>query len=115
MHVIATIGSDPDLARYYEIHWQIILEPGDGPGRPVSVARVMDIYRAGQAFTVLCLLLVASGVFALNRALFRGWPAIGLAALLLLYNHLFLIGLPLNYWFGVGLGLWAMAAWGRAA
>src|ERR1700686_4124976 len=24
MHVIATIGSDPDLSRYYEVHWQII-------------------------------------------------------------------------------------------
>ena len=109
MHVIATIGSDPDLARYYEIYWQIIPNLVMDLVVPVF-ARVMDIYRAGQAFTVLCVLLVASGVFALNRALFRGWPAIGLAALPLLYNHIFLIGL-VNYWFGVGLALWAMAAW----
>ena len=24
MHVIASIGSDPDLSRYYEIDWQIV-------------------------------------------------------------------------------------------
>ncbi len=109
MHVIATMGTDPDLARYYEIHWQII------PNLVMDIvvpllARVMDIYHAGQAFTVVCVLMVATGVFALNRALFGGWPVIGLAALPLLYNHIFLIGL-INYWFGVGLALWALAAW----
>src|SRR5215203_6343355 len=24
MHIIATIGSDPDLARFYEVNWQVI-------------------------------------------------------------------------------------------
>jgi hypothetical protein len=109
MHVIATIGADPDLARYYEIHWQII------PNLIMDLivpplAHLIDVYRAGQAFTVVCVLLAATGVLALNRALFRGWPVIGLAALPLLYNHIFLVGL-MNYWFGVGLALWAMAAW----
>jgi MFS family permease len=109
MQVITTIGSDPDLARYYDIHWQII------PNLIMDVvvpqlARVTNIYHAGQAFTVLCMLLVATGVFALNRALFGGWPAIGLVGLPLLYNRIFLIGL-MNYWFGVGLALWAVAAW----
>jgi hypothetical protein len=109
MHVITAIGSDPDLARYYDIHWQII------PNLIMDLivplfASVADIYHAGQAFTVLCVLLAATGVFALNWALFRSWPMIGLAALPLLYNHIFLVGL-MNYWFGVGLALWATAAW----
>src|SRR5262249_8987103 len=72
MHVIASIGSDPDLARYYDIHWQII------PNLIMDFvvppfARLVDIYHAGQAFTVICVLLVASGIFALNRSLFGGW------------------------------------------
>ncbi len=109
MHVIATIGADPDLARYYDIHWQIIPNLIMDLIVP-SMTRVMDIYHAGQAFTVVCVLLAATGVFALNRALYDGWPVIGLAALPLVYNHIFLVGL-MNYWFGVGLALWATAAW----
>jgi len=109
MHVIATLGSDPDLARYYDIHWQIIPNLVMDLVVPVF-ARVTDIYHAGQVFTVLCVLLTATGVLALNRTLFGGWPTIGLAALPLLYNHIFLVGL-MNYWFGVGLALWATAAW----
>jgi len=109
MHVIATGGADPDLARYYEIHWQIIPNLIMDMVVPL-LARVTDIYHAGQAFTVICVLIVATGVMALNRALFGGWPVIALAALPLLYNHIFLVGL-MNYWFGVGLALWATAAW----
>jgi hypothetical protein len=109
MHVIATRGVDADLARYYEIHWQIIPNLIMDMVVPL-LTRVTDIYHAGQAFAVICVLLVATGVLALNRALFGGWPVIGLAALPLLYNHIFLVGL-MNYWFGVGLALWAMAAW----
>jgi len=109
MHVIVSLGSDPDLARYYDIHWQIIPNLVMDMVVPLF-ARVTDIYHAGQVFTVLCVLVVPTGVFALNRALFGGWPAIGLVALPLLYNHIFLIGL-MNYWFGIGLALWAAAAW----
>jgi hypothetical protein len=109
MQVIATSGADPDLARYYEIHWQIIPNLIMDMIVPLF-ARVMDIYHAGQVFTVICVLIVATGVLALNRALYGGWPVIGLAALPLLYNHIFLVGL-MNYWFGVGLALWATAAW----
>jgi hypothetical protein len=109
MHVIAMRGADADLARYYEIHWQIIPNLVMDMVVPLF-ARVTDIYHAGQAFAVICVLIVATGVLALNRALFGGWPVIALAALPLLYNHIFLVGL-MNYWFGVGLALWAMAVW----
>src|SRR5579864_6129688 len=53
MHVIATLGSDPDLARYYDIHWQIIPNLVMDLIVP-QLARVTDIYHAGQVFTVLC-------------------------------------------------------------
>jgi hypothetical protein len=109
MHVIGAIGTDPDLARYYDIHWQII------PNLVMDVvvpplARLMDIYHAGRLYAVVCLALVASGVCVLNRALFGRWSLVCVAALPFLYNRIFLLGY-MNYWFGVGLALWASAAW----
>jgi hypothetical protein len=109
MHVIGAIGADPDLARYYDIHWRII------PNLVMDVvvprlARIMDIYHAGHLYAVACLALVASGVCVLNRTLFGRWSVLCIAALPFLYNRIFLLGY-MNYWFGVGLALWATAAW----
>ena len=109
MHVIASVGSDPDLARFYEIKWQIV------PNLMMDLivpplAHVMGIYKAGQAFTLMAFALIISGTFALNRALFSRWSLVPLAAVPLLYNYLFMIGV-MNYMFGIGLVLWATAAW----
>ena len=109
MHVIATIGSDPDLSRHYDIHWQIIPNLIMDMVVPL-LTRVTDIYHAGQIYTVICLALLATGIFALNRALFGGWSVLGIAALPFLYNHIFFLGY-MNYLFGVGLALWAAAVW----
>src|SRR5262249_35816713 len=49
---------------------------------------------------------------ALNRALFGRWTLTPLIATPLLYNYIFLVGL-MNCMFGVGLALWAAAAWIR--
>ena len=43
MHVIATIGSDPDLSRHYDIHWQIIPNLIMDMVVPL-LTRVTDIY-----------------------------------------------------------------------
>jgi len=109
MHVIGAIGADPDLARYYDIHWRII------PNLVMDVvvpplARIMDIYLAGRLYAATCLALVASGLCVLNRALFGRWSVLCIAALPFLYNRIFFLGY-MNYWFGVGLALWATAAW----
>jgi hypothetical protein len=109
MHVIASVGSDPDVGRFYEINWQIV------PNLMMDLivpplAHVMGIYKAGQAFTLMAFALILSGTFALNRALFGRWSLVPLAAAPLLYNYLFLIGV-MNYMFGIGLALWATAAW----
>jgi len=109
MHVIGTIAGDPDLARYYEIHWQII------PNLVMDIvvpplARVVDIYHAGQIYAVVCLALVATGIFTLNRVLFGRWSVSCMAALTFLYNHIFFLGY-MNYWFGVGLALWGTSVW----
>jgi hypothetical protein len=109
MQVIATINSDPDLARYYEIDWQVI------PNLMMDLivplfARVMNIYLAGQIYTLLSFALILSGTVALHRQLFGRWSALPLIASVLLYNTVFLVG-TMNYVFGIGLLLWAMAAW----
>src|ERR1700688_3610590 len=72
MQVIATINSDPDLARFYEIDWQLIPNLMMDLMVPVLV-RVMSIYSAGQAYMIASFVLILSGTFALNRRLHGRW------------------------------------------
>ncbi|HEX2654314.1 MAG TPA: hypothetical protein VHN11_11775 [Xanthobacteraceae bacterium] len=109
MHVIATIGNDANLERFYEISWQIIPNLMMDIVVP-ALSRMMSIYQAGQLFTVFTFVLIASGTLVLNRALFGYWSILPLIAFPLLYNHVFLIGV-VNYVFGIGLALWGMALW----
>jgi hypothetical protein len=109
MHVIATIGHDPYLSRFYEIDWQIVPNLMMDMVVPV-LAHAMNVYLAGQMFTVATLLLIVSGTLTLNRALFGQWSVLPLIAFPFLYNYVFLVGL-MNYEFGMGLALWALAIW----
>jgi hypothetical protein len=109
MHVIASINKDADLARFYSIDWQIV------PNLTMDLivpwlVRVMSVYQAGQVFIIALFVLVMSGTLMLNRALFGHLSALPLLAFPLLYNHVFLIG-TMNYLFGVGVALWALACW----
>ena len=79
MHVIATINSDPDLHRYYEIDWQVIPNLMMDLIVPLLV-RVMNVYLAGQTYTILSFALIVSGTLALHRQLFRRWSALPLIA-----------------------------------
>lgn len=109
MHVIALGGRDADLARYYEIDWQIVPNLVMDLVVPVLGQR-MNIYLAGQVFIFLSFALTISGVLALNRSLFGRWSVVPFLAVPLLYNYVFLVGV-MNYVFGIGLALWALAAW----
>jgi hypothetical protein len=109
MHVIASINSDPDLHRYYEIDWQVIPNLMMDLIVPLFV-RVMNVYLAGQTYTLLSFALIISGTLALHRRLFGRWSVLPLIAVPLLYNDVFLVG-TMNYVFGIGLMLWALAAW----
>jgi hypothetical protein len=109
MHVIASIGRDADLERFYQIDWQII----PNLMMDVVVPRLttfMTVYHAGQMFTIISFVLIGSGTLALNRALFGSWSMLALISLPLLYNHIFLVGV-MNYTFGIGLALWGLALW----
>jgi hypothetical protein len=109
MHVIATLSKNPQLARFYEIDWQVIPNLTMDLIVPL-LARVMNIYLAGQVFIVAMFALIISGVLALNRALIGRWSAFPLFAIPLVYNYVFLVGL-MNYIFGIGIALWALAGW----
>ena len=74
------------------------------------LAQVMKIYMAGQVFIVAMFALIISGTLVLNRALIGRWSAMPLFAIPLLYNFVFLVGL-MNYIFGIGVALWALAGW----
>ncbi len=109
MHVMATISKNPQLASFYEIDWQVIPNLTMDLIVPL-LAQVMKIYMAGQVFIVAMFALIISGTLALNRALIGRWSAMPLFAIPLLYNFVFLVGL-MNYIFGIGVALWALAGW----
>ena len=109
MHIIHAVGSDPDLARYYTVQWQIIPNLMMDLIIPV-LHRVVNVFLAGQIFTIAAFTLIGTGTLALNRALTGRWSVLPLIALPLLYNGVLLVGV-MNYIFGIGLALWALAAW----
>ncbi|MGH6990224.1 MAG: hypothetical protein ACREE3_10045 [Stellaceae bacterium] len=109
MQVIATIAHNPQLAHFYEIDWQVL------PNLTMDLivpplAHIMKIYLAGQIYMVAMFALIVSGALALNRALVGRWTAMPLLIIPLLYNYDFLVGL-MNYIFGLGVVLWALAGW----
>ena len=109
MHVIATIDKNPNLAKFYQIDWAII------PNLTMDLVvpwftRFVNVYVAGKFFTVTMFAVIGSGVLVLNRVLTGRWSILPLVALPLLYNYVFLVGL-INYLFGVGIALWALAGW----
>jgi hypothetical protein len=109
MHVIATLSKNPELARFYEVDWQVIPNLTMDLIVPL-LARVMNVYLAGQVFIVGMFTLIISGTLALNRALIGRWSVFPLFAIPLVYNYVFLVGL-MNYLFGIGIALWALAGW----
>src|SRR6266481_2818977 len=70
----------------------------------------MSVFAAGQIYTITSFILILSGTVALNRQLFGQWSIMPLIAFPLLYNNVFLVG-TMNYVFGIGLSLWALATW----
>jgi len=109
MYVIAAGDADPDLSRFYQVDWQVIPNLMMDLIVPI-LQRVMNVYLAGQVYSVMCFVLILSGTLALNRCLYGRWSALPLLAFPLLYNRIYLVG-TMNYLFGIGLALWALAAW----
>ncbi len=109
MHVITVAKSDPLLANFYEVNWAVIPNLVMDLIVPV-LHRWMNVYIAGEMFLISIFVITLSGTLALNRALYGYWSAMPLIAFPLLYNGMLLIGV-MNYLFGVGVALWALAVW----
>src|SRR5207344_1652155 len=71
-HVIDAIGTDSNLSRYYTVEWQIIPNLMIDLIVPV-LHRFMSVYLAGQIFTILAFLMIASGALVLSRAFNGSW------------------------------------------
>jgi hypothetical protein len=109
MFVLAFGPTDPVIARVYSTHWAVIANLGVELVMPWLLA-VIPLYVAGKLFLALALLLPFLGTLAFSRAAFGehlGWP---LAAGLVAYNSLFLLGF-MNFLIGCGLALLAAAGW----
>jgi hypothetical protein len=109
MQVIADLSNNHPIGLFYELHWQVI------PNLAMDIivpplARFMNVYHAGQAFLVLTFVVIISGILALNRALIGRFSILPLFAIPFLYNYVFLVGL-MNYLFGIGFAIWALAGW----
>jgi hypothetical protein len=91
MYVIDAAGHDAYLDRFYEIHWQIIPNLMMDMVVP-TLARIVNVYLAGQFFLISIFVLILSGTLALNRALTGRWSALPLVAVPLLYNNMLLVG-----------------------
>lgn len=109
MHVITALPTDPQLAKFYEVNWAVIPNLVMDLIVPV-LHRWMDVYLAGEIFLISIFVITLSGTLALNRALYGYWSAMPLIAFPLLYNGVFLIGV-MNYLFGIGVAVWALALW----
>ena len=110
MQVLATLDKNPRLAEFYQINWQVIPNLTMDFIVPWLARAGLNIYVAGQIYMVAMFALIMSGSLALNRALIGRWSTTPLFAFPLLYNYVFLVGL-MNYLFGIGIALWAMAGW----
>jgi len=112
VRIIADIGRDVDLARLYSVEWapipNLIMDVVVPP-----LTRLLGVYEAGHVFLVLIMILLATGPAAIQKALFGRISPWCLASLPFLYNHMFLTGL-VNYFFGMGVAMWGLAAWIRA-
>jgi hypothetical protein len=109
MFVLAFGAADPMIARVYSTHWAIIANLGVELVLPLLLPFI-PLYVAGKIFLALALLLPFFGALAFSRAAFKERSAWPLAAGLVAYNSLFLIGF-MNFLIGVGLALLAAAAW----
>jgi hypothetical protein len=109
MYLLAHLATTPALLHFYTLTWQ----PLPNLAMDLLVPPLLGLVPlevAGRVFVLVTFLLIAGGAAMLHRVLFGRWSAWPWLAFLLLYNRILLWGF-LNYLFGVGLVLLALAAW----
>jgi hypothetical protein len=115
LYAINHLHQEPDLQQFYWLHWQIV------PNLATEVLSIPlsslfpNIYVLGRVIYGLSLLLIASGVVAVQLATSRRLSYVSLLPFLFLYSAWTLVG-GLNFMFGIGLGYWGVACyiWARS-
>lgn len=111
LHILATLGDDPDLQKNYVTSWGMI------PNLAIDVlglalTHVTSPYVAGKVFAVLAFVTALLGMYALHYTVHRSVNVWSGAIFFVAYNQTFMFGL-LNFYFGVGLAFLLLAAWIR--
>lgn len=111
IHILSRLGDDPILSEIYAANWSIVPNLAMD-GLLVPLAGLVPIHLLGRLFVLLTLAMFVGGTYALHRVI-QGrtglWPAV---SLLFVYNKVLAWGF-LNYLFGAGLTLFALAGWIR--
>jgi hypothetical protein len=108
MYVLAAAGT-PDANPFYEVSKTLYSNLAMDLLVP-PLSRILGVEAASKVFLIACQLLIVSGAIALELAVKRRHEISGLAAVMLLYSFPFAWGF-LNFQFGLGLALWALAVW----
>ena len=109
MFILGNIADDPLLAERYVVDFDFI------PNLVMDfvvpwLATLLPLELAGRLFLALTLLSTLLGVAWLHRILFNRWSLWPLTATFFLYHGSLLAGL-VNFSFGVGVTLMALAVW----
>jgi hypothetical protein len=108
MAILAHLASDATLRQYYVAAWAPLANLAMDATLPPLLS-VMPLEVAGRAFVLATFLLLAGGTALLHRQLCGRWSAWSCLAFLLLYGRVLLWG-QLNFLFGLGLAMAALAA-----
>jgi hypothetical protein len=109
VHLLSEIGQVPFISQHYEITSWIV--PNLGADLVLLLAgMITSLEVAAKLLVVLVFALILGGTLVLHHVLFRRrswWPFI---AALFLYNYTLIMGF-MSYQLGIGVFLWATAAW----
>jgi hypothetical protein len=109
IHIIAQHGRDLLLAQFYAIRWRIIPDLGMDVFT-TWLAAATGIFAAGTLTVVAYTLLLFTGPFAIQAALYREISFGPLVGALFIYNSITKFGV-INYLLGTGLALYGIAVW----
>ena len=102
-------ATDPVMGRIFAPRWQLVPNLAIDLILP-ALMHVMPVLTAGRVFVALVVLLPATGIIALNVAVFRVLSLWQLGAGFVVYDMMFLSG-SLNFQLASGVALWGAAAW----
>lgn len=108
MYILAAAGT-PDQSSYYQVTWGLYPNLAMDLIVP-QLARLLGVEAATKAFFLFSQALIVSGAMALEWTVNGRHRIAGFAALLTLQGLPFAMGF-VNFEFGMGVALWAIAAW----